>query len=289
MQRLLAPDLVFPGHPRSDPTPPSPSLSPHEWNALLVRGIRAMEILVARYNADGADFLDGNPKSLLPDLDYLGDRGGRAVYAFAAGSQYYLVNAPGGPGLLEFVDERRRQLGRPAVAPTAVLLTACGAGEMAGLRELVDRCHPRVYAAQAGLADVRRTCPAGTDIRPADELATASGLAVEKVDVAGRGFAPVAYRLATGGKSVLFSGQIPVKLTDETGERLVVDLLRPPGDLRDYFATLTRLHDSAAPDLWLPSIPTNGQNANLYDRQWSREIERNLLMLRSIIARTQEQ
>jgi glyoxylase-like metal-dependent hydrolase (beta-lactamase superfamily II) len=288
LRRLPVPDLVLPGHPRSDPTPQSPSLSSRDWDATLVRGIRAMETLVARYEADGADFLDGNPRALLPDLDYLGDRGTRAVYAFSSGSRLFLVDAPGGPGLLDDVAARRRQLGRPPMVPTAVLLTACGSGETSGLRDLVDRCHPQVYAARAGLADIRRICPAGTIVRPADELAAACGLAVETIDLAGRGIAPIAYRLACGGKSVLFSGQIPVKLSDESGEHLVIDLLKPPGDLRGYFATLTRFHESPAlaPDLWLPALPTHGQNANLYDRQWRREVERNLVLLRSIVAQS---
>ncbi len=40
-----------------------------------------METLVARFQADGANFLDDNPKRLLPDLYYLGDFKGAAVYA----------------------------------------------------------------------------------------------------------------------------------------------------------------------------------------------------------------
>ena len=56
-----------------------------------------METLVARYEADGADFLDGVPKQLLPDLYYLGDFRGVAVYGFFASSKFFVVDAPGGP------------------------------------------------------------------------------------------------------------------------------------------------------------------------------------------------
>ena len=77
LRALPVPDLVLPGHPGADPTPQSPSLSQQRWKALLDDGIREMETLVARYEADGADFLDGVPKPLLPDLYYLGDFGGR--------------------------------------------------------------------------------------------------------------------------------------------------------------------------------------------------------------------
>ena len=58
-----------------------------------------METLLARFEADGADFLDGNPKKLLPDLYYLGDFNGSATYGFFAASKFFLVDAPGGPGL----------------------------------------------------------------------------------------------------------------------------------------------------------------------------------------------
>jgi hypothetical protein len=48
--------------------------------------------------------------------------------------------------------------------------------------------------------------------------------------------------------------------------------------------SLTRLHQGGRHDLWLPAVPTHGQNANLYDPDWNREIEENLLLLRSILS-----
>ncbi len=287
LQRLPVPDLVLPGHPRTDRTPQSPRLSQARWETMLGRAIRAMETLLSRYQADGADFLDGTPKALLADLYYLGGRGGSAVYGFFAGSRFFLVDAPGGPGLLEFVDARLRRLGREPTRPTAVLLTACGVAETAGLEDLVEKCHVRVVASAAGIPGLRRTCPAGTVILPAEELAAAGWFPASTIAVAGRGVAPIAYRLPLGGKSVLFSGRIPVKISEESGARLVVDLLTPPGDIRGYFASLTRLLEAGSPDLWLPAIPTHGQNANLYDHQWAREIEENLIVIRSIISNTQ--
>ena len=284
LRRLPVPDLVLPGHPRSDRPPQSPRLSQARWESMLDRGIRAMETLLARYEADGADFLDGNPKALLADLFYLGDRGGSAVYGFFAGSRFFLVDAPGGPGLFGFVKERLRQLGREPTPPTAVLLTACGVGETAGLKDLVETCHLQVVAASAGIPVLRQTCPAGTVFLPAEPLATTGWFPVATIPVAGRGVAPIAYRLSLGGKSVLFSGKIPVKISEESGERLIADLFTPPGDIRGYFESLNRLHEAGRPDLWLPAIPTHGQNANLYEQQWTRAIEQNLFVLKSILA-----
>src|SRR5262249_32287590 len=80
LRGLTLPDVVLPGHPRADPLPEVPRLSQQRWEAILDQGITEMTTLVARYERDGADFLDGNPKRLLPDLYYLGDRQDAAVY-----------------------------------------------------------------------------------------------------------------------------------------------------------------------------------------------------------------
>src|SRR5262249_38606720 len=129
MRAMPVPDLVLPGHPGADPTPQSPRLSQGRWEALLDEGIGEMQALLARYERDGANSPDGKPKRLRPDLYYLGEFRGAAVYGFFASSKFFLVDAPGGPGLAAFVDARLRQLGREPVAPTAVLLTACGKDE----------------------------------------------------------------------------------------------------------------------------------------------------------------
>ena len=280
------PDLVLPGHPRAQSTRPDPRLSQAQWESLLDGGIRDMETLLARYQADGADFLDVNPKMLLPDLYYLGDRGGSAVYGFFSGPRFFLVDAPGGPGLVAFVNERLRQLDRKPVTPTAVLLTACGAEETAGLAELLREWRPVVVAAASGVPRLRQSSPAGTEIIAATDLASRGWFPVSPVPVAGRGVSPVAYRLTWSGKSVFFSGRIPVKISQNAGERLIADLTHPPGDIRGYFTTMTQLHDGPRPDLWLPAAPTHGQNANLYDGQWVLEIENNLRVLQSMTSST---
>ncbi len=284
LRGLPVPDLVLPGHPGADRTPQSPRLSRARWEALLDRGIRDMETLLARYEVDGADFLDGRPKVLLPDLYYLGDRGDSAVYGFFAGSRFFLVDAPGGPGLVDFVASRLRGLGREPAAPAAVLLTACGPDETAGLKELVDRCRTEVVAAYSATTRLREMLPDGTVITPAEELDAKGWFPVETIAVDGRGQDPIAYRLTRSGKTVLISGRIPVHISQESGERLIAEITRPPGDLRGYFNSLNRLLRAPHPDLWLPALPTHGQNANLYDDQWTREIDDNLLVIGSILS-----
>lgn len=284
LRRLPVPDLVLPGHPSSDRTPQSPRLSATRWKELLDRGIRDMETLLARYDADGADFLDGEAKRVLDDLDYLGDLDGRSVYGFHTGERYVLVDAPGGAGLIEFVRSRLRGLGREAALPSVVLLTACGPRETSGLRALTEAWHPQVVVAREIIPKLRSTCSPGTAFLPADELTGEGSLPVATIPVAGRGIAPVAYRAVIGGKSVLFSGRIPVKISQESGDQLITDLVAPPGDVSGYFASMIRLHQAAPPDIWLPSTPTHGQNANLYDNQWRYEIEQNLLIVKTIVS-----
>jgi hypothetical protein len=280
---MPVPDLVLPGHPAADVTPQSPCLTQHQWESLVDNGIRDMETLLARYQADGADFLDGNPKALLPDLDYLGDFGGSAVYGLFASSKFFVVDAPGGAGLVEFLNASLRRLGREPVAPTAVLLTGCGAAETAGLKELVEKCHTQVVAAAEGLDGLKASCPGGTITLSADELPGKGWFSVKPVSLRGRGVAPVGYQVEWAGKTVLLSGRIPIKINPKSAQALISDLSRSQDDLRDYFASLNRLLP-LKPALWLPSTPVDDQNANLYDGDWQREIMENLIVIRLILS-----
>jgi len=274
LRALPVPDLVLPGHPGADPTPQSPCLSQQRWEALLDEGIRDLETLLARYQIDGADFLDGDPKPLLPDLYYLGDFQGAAVYGFFASSKFFLVDAPGGPGLVEFVNARLRQLGREPVAPTAVLLTACGPDETAGLKELVQECHAQVVASPAGLPSIKHSCPEGTIVLSAEELPDHGWFPVRPIPLRGRGLAPIAYQLPWADKTVLLSGRIPTKVTQETWEGLVSELSKSRETTLDYLSSVNQLGERK-PDLWLPAVPTDGQNANLYDKEWQEVIADN--------------
>jgi glyoxylase-like metal-dependent hydrolase (beta-lactamase superfamily II) len=267
LQALPVPDLVLPGHPRLDRLPQSPVLSQQRWEALLDEGIRDMEKLLARRKADGALFLDGSAKKLLPDLYYLGDFQGLAVYAFFRSSKLFLVDAPGGPGLAEFVPARLQALGVKPAPPAAVLLTSCGPEATGGLPELVQKYQARVVAPSAGLRRVKEACPGGTVVVPVEELPREAWFEVQSLPLGGRGLAPVAYQLSWAGKRVLFSGRIPIRRNQAAVEALLADFRKPGGALRTYQASLDKL-DRLKPDLWLPAVPMDGQNANLYDTEW---------------------
>jgi glyoxylase-like metal-dependent hydrolase (beta-lactamase superfamily II) len=286
LRSLPVPDLVFPGHPAADPTPQSPCISREQWDSLLENGVRDMQTLIAHYDLDGADFLDGTPKRLLPDLFYLGERRGSAVYSFVASSKFFLVDALGGPGLVDFLNERLRGLGVEPQPPTAVLLTSCGTSETAGLGELIEKCHVQVIAPPGAILSLRKSCPAGTVFLPADELSAKGWFPVSPIALEGRGLFPIAYQMELSGQRVLFSGIIPVKLNQEVGERLISDLTNPPGEPDRYHASLMQL-DPAGPNLWLPAIPTDAQNANLYSGDWERILNENIDVIQFVEARSQ--
>jgi glyoxylase-like metal-dependent hydrolase (beta-lactamase superfamily II) len=277
LRDLPTPHLILPGHPGMDPTPQNPQLGVEKWHALLDRGIAAMEVLQARYDTDGADFLDGTPKELLPGLHYLGALDRAAVYCLVAGDRLFLFDAPGGSALPAFLDERLGKLGLADRAVTAVLLTSTGPEATAGLAELARKTRCKVVAPKAGLEDVRKMCPAETEVVSADDLAKVLGSEARAIPLAGRGQAPVAYHLKLAGKNVLVSGRIPIK--HET--QVTIDLLRDVAgnaDRRDAYLNSLRELRAITPDLWLPAVPVHGQNANLYDQEWAEVLAQNAQM-----------
>jgi glyoxylase-like metal-dependent hydrolase (beta-lactamase superfamily II) len=279
LRTLPAPDLVLPGHPRSDLQPMSPVMTPQRWQALLDAGIAELERLQTRYASDGATFLDGTPKQLLPDLYYLGDIKGAAVYGLFTSSKFFLVDAPGGAGLGEFLAARLRQFGREPTAPAAVLLTSGNPEETAGLAGLVEASHCQVVADPAAWQAVKGSCPAGTTFLPAEELPAKGWFAVQSIPLRGRGVAPVVYLVRWAGKSVLFAGRIPAHVSPAAAKDLAADLARGQAKSDDYRAALRRLGE-LKPDLWLPAFPSAGQNANLYDSEWQDTLTGNEQLLR---------
>jgi metallo-beta-lactamase class B len=274
LRALPAPDLVLPGHPNSDPSPQRTRMTAERWHALLDGGIAEMEKLVARYEKDGAPFLDGAPRELLPGLRYLGDCGGRAVYALDAANGPLVFDAPGGPGLVEFLADGFRKSGWEGRKAAAVLLTSADDDATSGLAALVQNTGCRVVAPAAGLDAVRRRCPPGAAVQSAEEFAGSGGFDGQAVLLVGRGLAPAAYRLRRAGKTVLVSGRIPIKMSTPGAQHLLADLTAPGGDFRQYARSLDLLADPA-PDVWLPAVPVHGQNANLYDDDWAQVLAQN--------------
>ena len=248
-------------------------MTPERWSTMMDRGIRDMETLLARYARDGRDFLDGEPKWLLPGLAYLGDFGGVSVYAIVAKGKLLVVNAPGTAGLADFLAQRGKGLGIEPSAPSAVLLTSLAEGQASGLKGLIEATHAEVFVPRDGLEAARALGPPGAVISAAEDLPARAWLDARVIPLKGAD-APAAYVVKVAGKTVLFSGRLPAKIDEET----MAGLTKGPAASResavDDLMSIQRM-ESLAPDLWLPTVPWHGQNANLYDDEWNELIASN--------------
>ncbi len=137
-------------------------------------------------------------------------------------------------------------------------------------------------ASSEGAERLKESFSTGTTFITTEDLPEKGWFPVVPVSLSGRGFAPAGYQLTLAGKTVLFSGRNPLDVTQETGQNLIRDLASPTGNIRDYATSLTELRNRK-PDLWLPAIPVNYQNANLYDGEWQRVIDDNLRVIQFIV------
>jgi glyoxylase-like metal-dependent hydrolase (beta-lactamase superfamily II) len=273
LRSVPVPDLVLPGHPNASRTAQSPRMNRQAWNDMLEGGIHEMKRLVGRFDSDGANFLNGEPKELVPGLYYFGDFKGAAIYGLSAGSEFAVIDAPGGAGLLEFLHERRKQLGLPPAKPTAVLLTNCRERETAGLNDLIEQTRAHVFVAEAGMEPVRALCPSGTTIVPTNDHEKLRPFPVSPIELGTPGTTLVVYLLRSSNKTALISGRIPTGGNHRTIEELLSSSGNPaltPAEYIGVLRNLLKIH----PDLWLPTSPVNAQNANLYDREWQAVLEK---------------
>ncbi len=261
------PDLVLPGHPRLDRAGQSPRMSEQDWHKLLDRGIDEMKTVIARYERDGRDFLDGTPKEILPGLFYLGQHASWAMYCVVTESGTLLFDAPGEQGLNEFVRAQFKTLGIQTESITAVLLTSCAGESIAGLSQLVAEFKCRVVAPSRAIEQLRPLLPTDSQFVAVEELGENNWLPAKAIEVAGLGVSPVCYELEWRDKSVLITGRIPRKITEESVMTLARELTADGSDAVAYLASINTL-GKLRPDVWLPAIPLQDQNANLYESQW---------------------
>jgi len=277
LQQLPTPDLVLPGHPRESL---NFRITPMRWQSMLDKGVKDMETLIARYRADGRNFLDGAPKELLGGLYYLGDIDGFAVYCLKTTSGLFLFDAPGGAKLIPFLEARMLDLGLVSAATTppqsgeeskgklppikAVLMTSCGPDTISGLPALLAKTGCKVVAAESGWPTLKKFMP--------DQIATKTDrdltawFQVRSLPLSGPGPGATAYVLNWRNRQVLVSGRVPIKATRAAEDALLRSFSEKGAQPR-YRQAVQTLR-SIKPDLWLPLIPSDGQNANLYDDEW---------------------
>jgi glyoxylase-like metal-dependent hydrolase (beta-lactamase superfamily II) len=281
LSALPTPDILLPGHPRVDGIPQDAHISPGQWLSMLDHGIHELEELVEHYETDGADFLDGEPKELLPGLHYLGDIDGRAVYVLATPSQLLLFDAPGGGSLPDWLDSRLQRSALGSRTLTAVLLTSCGHEATAGLPALVERTKCQVVSSDAGVMRLRCLGVPETRWLSVESLRAAGWIDVTALPLADIHMGALAYIIQWCGKTVMISGRMPVQGSTADLETLKQALAGRPDDINAYRESLYQLL-KINPNLWLPAEPLHGDNANLYLENWPGLLRYNVTNLQHI-------
>jgi hypothetical protein len=273
------PDLVLPGHPNEQNKPHSPRLSEEVWHSILDRGIGDLKKLIAHFDADGEDFLDGNRKELLKGLHYLGDYQSRAVYLLNKDKHPLLFDAPGDDGLVPFVTQQMKAAGFETPSVSAVLMTSADPANTGGLRAVTDHWHCPIVAARTAHEAIRLACSNPVTLMTPDEVHQFDEFKPQVLSLGDRG--DIAYVFHLQGRRVLVSGNFPSTLSRSSVADVNKLIRSLGGDMSKHADTLREFRD-IQPNLWLPAKPLNGQNANLYDTQWDDCLFRNLQLLQSI-------
>lgn len=274
LRKMPAPEFLLPGHPRTIDRNISARISPQQWSALLDDGIRNMQQLTERYRADGADFLDGHARELLPGLYYLGDYSGLAAYCFTNGESAVLFDAPGNAGLSDFLKQQLGDVGLSMAMVQAVVITGTESASIAGLDALVEATGCRVVAAESHHDDIHRLCPEAVVVLPEASVAADGWLPLQPISVTGFGPERMAWQIAWADKTVAVTGKIPLKLTEDNA----AELRKQTFDPKAWSLSLDCLRQ-IRPALWLPAVPVHGQSANLYGDDWKQVIRENELSL----------
>ncbi len=112
-------------------------------------------------------------------------------------------------GLVGFVESRLDQLGREPAEPLAVLLTSADPDRLAGLKEIVERYHPRLFVAPEALELLRKSLSAGQDVYSTAELPARGGFRSRRSRSGGEDSRRRPTRSSGEGKSCCFPGGFP--------------------------------------------------------------------------------
>jgi len=267
LSALPVPDVLLPGHPRHDNVPQNARTVPAQWSSMLEHGIHELDELIEHLENDGTDFLDGEPKELLPGLQYLGDTGGSAVYVLATPSQLLLFDAPGGHDFPEWLDARLRDVALGSRPLTAVLLTSCGPEAVSGLPTLVEKTNCQVVTSESGVEALRDLGLPDTRLLSVEALAAAGWIDVKTLPLADVRPGALGYVIQWCGKTVLVSGREPLQ-GDAAGSATLRRILAGSPEEIDAFRESYRRLLQVNPNLWLPAEPPHGRNANCYSNEW---------------------
>ena len=294
LRETVTPNILLPGHPQIGLAPtestednPLGNMTPQEeegisaeitenqWHKMLDKGISEMQLLTRRFATDGRDFLNSRPLRILGGLFYLGEFSGTAIYVVRDRDRWIVVDPPAGAGFLEFLQEQMGQLDETVPGISAVILTSCAPEVSGGVLQLVQKYKPLVFVAKAGIPILRETLPKDTRIVDAETFNDGDDWPFRTIPVSGLGVAPAAYLLTHENKRILISGRIPTKLDSRNRMQEFLRDVRASRGGAIGFQNSIDLLAPIQPDIWLPTHPVNGQNANLYDNQWQKVLDRN--------------
>lgn len=274
LRAMPLPDLILPGHPQMDEIPQNPHLTDSKWKALLDVGISELQLVAARHEVDGANFLDGTPRGLLKGLDYLGNIGSLGLYCLTTSEGLVLVDAPGEGSLVDVVSERLRKLEKSPQPIVAILMTSAASEASSGLAEVVRQTKCRVVVPKAALDIFRQRFPEEINWLTEQDLTSIGDFSTRAIPIDGPHGASLAYLIRADEKSILISGHIPVRPSASSIGELHRLLKSRTDGLTEYLKSLGKF-SNLRPDLWLPAIPIQGRNANLYDTEWQELLEQN--------------
>ncbi len=280
LSAMPVPHILLPGHPRHDKVPQDSRVTPAQWLSMLDHGIHELEALIERYETDGADFLDGEPKELLPGLYYLGDIDGSSVYVLATQSQLLLFDAPGGPAFHEWLDPKLRGFALGSRPLTAVLLTSCDPKAVSGLPSLVEKTNCQVVSSESNFAVLRSLGVPDARLTSIEALKAAGWIDVETLMMSDRQPGAMGYVIQCCGKKVMVSGRLPLRMGGAGPFAVARILAGPPQEIGTYRELFRRLRE-VNPDLWLPAEPLYGRNANWYSDEWHDQVSHAISLLRS--------
>lgn len=286
------PDILLPGHPRQQTRAQSIAMSSEQWFEILKPAQQEIEMVVRRQRKDGRDFLDGFPKQIEDSLFYFGNLDGIAVYGVVAADKAFIViNAPGGVRLAPFLQDQCQVLDIEYREPDAILLTSLDEANRSGLESFSPSIAVMVPGGDSKV--LNRSKPVDSmNIESLEQLVSPS---IEVIAMSDGGQAANAYSFQMGSKRVLLTPSVPRNVNLDWVVRksgvAKPSLIQPQAselgkllhasiqDCENYERSLNVL-EQLKPDIWLPSMPLTGQNANLYDESWERTIAAN----RNIVA-----
>ena len=274
LRAMPAPQIVLPGHPRNSPVPTSPAMTQARWEWILDSGIREMDHLLYRQARDGSNFLDGEPKKLLPNLYYFGDFEENAVYGFIADSQLFVVTSPGGVGLNKFLAPRIAQLEIDPGMPTMILLTSITPEKRAALEDLFQNFRGNVVLPADAQKALAKICNPKTKPILAEKIAGRIGVAVCELPMEIEDSFSVAYQVKLNEKSIVFTDLVPLKPVHGATSRFSSAIRRFRTHAFRIRGFLDQLRE-CKPAFWLPATATDRQSANLDFEEWTHILDWN--------------